>query len=38
MKTPEELRKTPGVEMTDRMEEELKKIIPLSGMYLNEVV
>lgn len=38
VKTPEELRKTPGVEMTDRMEEELKKIIPLSGMYLNEVV
>ena len=38
VKTPEELRKTPGVEMTDRMEEELKKIIPLTGMYLNEVV
>ena len=38
VKTPEELRKMPGVEMTDRMEEELKKIIPLTGMYLNEVV
>ena len=38
VKTPEELRKTPGVEMTDRMAEELKKILPLSGMYLNEVV
>lgn len=37
-KTIEEIRKEEGVMMTDRMAGELKKIIPLSRIYLNEVV
>lgn len=36
--TPEELAREEGVEMTDRMKQELKKIIPLSSVYLNEIV
>lgn len=37
-KTVEEICMEEGVEMTERMKEELKKIIPLSRIYLNEVV
>lgn len=34
----DEISAEEGVEMTERMKEELKKMIPLSHMYLNEVV
>ena len=37
-KTVEEICMEEGVEMTERMKEELRKIIPLSRIYLNEVV
>lgn len=37
-KTVEELCEEDGVHMTERMKEEMKKIIPLSQIYLNEVV
>ena len=37
-KTVEELCEEDGVHMTERMKEEMKKIIPLSKIYLNEVV
>ena len=36
--TVEELCEEDGVHMTERMKEEMKKIIPLSQIYLNEVV
>lgn len=38
VKSIEELCEEEGVEMTERMREELKKVIPLSRIYLNEVV
>lgn len=34
----DEIAAEKGVEMTDRMQEELKKIIPLSEIFLNEIV
>lgn len=37
-KSIEEICKEDGVDMTDRMKEELGKIIPLSKIYLNETV
>ena len=37
-KTVEEVCEEEGVEMSDRMIYELNKIIPLSKIYLNEVV
>ena len=37
-KTVEEISKEEGVSMSGRMESELEKIIPLSRIYLNEVV
>lgn len=33
-----EIRKEEGVEMTERMKEELEKIVPLARIYLNEIV
>lgn len=36
--TAEEIGKRPGVVMSERMKEELEKIIPLSEIYLNETV
>ena len=36
--TVEELAREPGVEMTERMKQEMKKIIPLDKIYLNETV
>lgn len=38
VKTVDEICMEEGVQMTDRMRKELKKIIPLSQIYLNEVV
>lgn len=38
VKTVDEICAEEGVQMTDRMKEELQKIIPLSRIYLNEVV
>ena len=37
-KTVEEISKEEGVSMSGRMASELEKIIPLSGIYLNETV
>lgn len=37
-KTIEEICEEDGVTMSDRMKEEMKKMIPLSKIYLNEVV
>lgn len=37
-KTIEEVCEEDGVQMSDRMKEEMKKIIPLSQIYLNEIV
>lgn len=37
-KSVEEICEEDGVEMTERMKQELKKIIPLSKIYLNEAV
>ena len=37
-KTVEEIAVENGVSMSDRLKEELKKIIPLSRIYLNEIV
>lgn len=37
-KTVEEICEEDGVEMSERMQHELKKMIPLSKIYLNEVV
>lgn len=37
-KNVDEICKEEGVHMTERMKEEMKKIIPLSKIYLNEVV
>ena len=37
-KTVDEICMEDGVEMTDRMRAELEKIVPLSRIYLNEVV
>lgn len=36
--TAEELEDEPGVSMSGRMREELKKIVPLSRIFLNEIV
>ena len=36
--TAEELMERPDVTMSERMKEELDKIIPLSEIYLNETV
>ena len=36
--SPEEIAREDGVSMTERMKEELKKIVPLSNIYLNEIV
>lgn len=36
--SPDEIEREPGVTVTERMKEELKKIVPLSPIYLNEVV
>ncbi len=38
VKTAEELCMEEGVQMTERMKEEMHKIIPLSRLYLNETV
>lgn len=37
-KSVEDICKEDGVDMTDRMKEELEKLIPLSQIYLNETV
>ena len=37
-KSVEEISREEGVEMTERMQEEMKKIMPLSRIYLNETV
>lgn len=37
-KTVEEIAREEGVAMSDRLKEELKKIVPLSKIYLNEIV
>lgn len=37
-KTVEEICEEDGVQMTERMKEEMKKLIPLSNIYLNEIV
>lgn len=37
-KSVEEIRKEEGVRMTERMKEELEKIVPLARIYLNETV
>ena len=37
-KSVEDICKEDGVDMTDRMKEELEKLIPLSRIYLNETV
>ena len=34
----EEIAEEKGVKMSDRMKNELKKIVPLSRIFLNEVV
>ncbi len=36
--SPDDIEKEEGVTVTERMKEELKKIVPLSSVYLNEVV
>ena len=36
--SPDDIEKEEGVTATERMKEELKKIVPLSPVYLNEVV
>lgn len=36
--SPDDIEKEKGVRVTERMKEELKKIVPLSPVYLNEVV
>ena len=36
--SPDEIGREPGVTVTERMKKELRKIIPLSPIYLNEVV
>ena len=36
--SPDDIEKEEGVTATERMKEELKKIVPLSPIYLNEVV
>ena len=38
VKSIEELRKEEGVSMSDRMAGELEKLLPLSEIYLNEMV
>ena len=37
-KTVEEICEEDGVKMSERMKGEMKKIIPLSKIYLNEIV